>query len=193
MTEEQMEIAAEFIDELQLIGVFEPILEGYDMKANCPLFAVAKPGQPGQWRIIADMKNGGQNAHVRKDPVHLPQAKGILEKLYTGGRLAIVDASKFFHNFPTLPQDRPYLRCIHPKLDNNCGILVSQWGLANPPLWDVGTAWPCCDFFLNRKTSFKGRFTRMGGGQNWQEMDITQRRGQVWFATGYQLHSRGRS
>jgi hypothetical protein len=93
MTEEQMEIAAEFIDELQLIGVFEPILEGYDMKANCPLFAVAKPGQPGQWRIIADMKNGGQNAHVRKDPVHLPQAKGILENLYTGGWSAIVDAS----------------------------------------------------------------------------------------------------
>jgi hypothetical protein len=47
MTKEQMEIAAEFIDELQLIGVFEPIPEGCDMKANCPLFAVAKPGQPG--------------------------------------------------------------------------------------------------------------------------------------------------
>jgi hypothetical protein len=73
MTEEQMDIAAEFINELQSIGVFEPIPEGYDMKANCPLFAVTKPRQPGQWRIIADMKNGRQNAHVGKDPVHLPR------------------------------------------------------------------------------------------------------------------------
>jgi hypothetical protein len=165
MTEEQTEIAAEFIDELQWIGVFEPIPEGYDMKANCPLFVVAKPGQPGQWRIIADMKNGGQNAHIGKDPVHLPRAKGILEKLYTGGWSAIIDASNFFHNFPILPQDRPYLRCIHPKPGQRLWYLVLPgWGLANPPLWDVGTAWPCCDFFLNRKTSFKGRFTRMGGG-----------------------------
>jgi hypothetical protein len=72
MTEDQIEIATDFIDELEAIGVFEPIPEGSAMKANCPLFAVPKPGQPGQWRIIADMKNGGQNAHIGKDPVHLP-------------------------------------------------------------------------------------------------------------------------
>jgi hypothetical protein len=42
------------------------------MKADCLLFVVAKPGQPGQWFIIADMKNSGQNAHIGKDPVHLP-------------------------------------------------------------------------------------------------------------------------
>jgi hypothetical protein len=46
------------------------------------------------------MKNGGQNMQVGKDLVYLPQAKGILEKLYTGGWLAIFDASKFFHIFP---------------------------------------------------------------------------------------------
>jgi hypothetical protein len=85
------------------------------MKANAPLFTVEKAGQPGQWRVIADMKNGGQNDHIGKDPVHLPRASGILEKLYTGGWSAIVDASKFFHNFPMHPNDRPYLGCIHPK------------------------------------------------------------------------------
>jgi hypothetical protein len=99
MTDEQVTIAAEFIDKLWAIGVFERIPDNYEMKANCPLFAVAKPGQPGQWRIIADMKNGGQNAHIGKDPVHLPRAKGILEKLYTGGWSAIIDASKVFPQF----------------------------------------------------------------------------------------------
>jgi hypothetical protein len=103
MTEEQANIAAEFIDELWQIGVFELIPDECEMKANAPLFTVAKAGQPGQWRVIADMKNGGQNDHIGKDPVHLPKAGGILEKLYTGGWSAIVDASKFFHNFPTHP------------------------------------------------------------------------------------------
>jgi hypothetical protein len=49
------------------------------MLANAPLFTVAKAGQLGQWRIIADMKNGGQNEHIGKDPTHLPQAHDILE------------------------------------------------------------------------------------------------------------------
>jgi hypothetical protein len=84
--EEQVEIVAEFIDDPQAIKVFKPIPDGCKVNANCPLFAVAKLGQPGQqWRIIDNMKNGGQNAHVGKDPVHLPRAKGISEKLCQGG------------------------------------------------------------------------------------------------------------
>ena len=61
MTEEQENIATEFIDELWAIGVFELIPDGQEMKSNAPLFTVPKPGQPGQWRCIADMKSGGQN------------------------------------------------------------------------------------------------------------------------------------
>ena len=72
MTEEQVEIAAEFIDELWHIGVFGLIPDDCEMKANAPLFAVSKAGQPGQWRIIADMKSGGQNEFIGKDPTHLP-------------------------------------------------------------------------------------------------------------------------
>jgi hypothetical protein len=53
------------------------------------------------------MKSGGQNEHIGKDPTHVARAHGILERLYTGGWSAIVDVSKFFHNFPTLPSDRP--------------------------------------------------------------------------------------
>jgi hypothetical protein len=156
MTEEQTDIAAEFIDELQSIGVFEAIPEGYDMKANCPLFAVAKPGQPGQWRIIADMKNGGQNAHVGKDPVHLPRAKGILEKLYTGGWSAIVDASKFFHNFPTLPQDRPYLGCIHPKTGQRLWYLGLPMGSSQSPALGCRYGLAMLRLLLEREDVFQG-------------------------------------
>jgi hypothetical protein len=49
MTEEQVVIASEFIDELWQIGVFELIPDDCEMLANAPLFAVAKAGQPGQW------------------------------------------------------------------------------------------------------------------------------------------------
>jgi hypothetical protein len=105
MTEEQMEITAEFINELWSLGVFALIPEGQEMRATAPLFTVPKAGQPGQWRVIADMKNGGQNDHIGKDPVHLPRAEGILEWLYTGGWSAIADASKFFHNFSTHPRN----------------------------------------------------------------------------------------
>ena len=133
MTEEQVEIAAAFVDELWHIGVFELIPDDCEMKANAPLFAVAKPGQPGQWRIIADMKSGGQNAHIGNDPTHLPRAKGILKRLYTGGWSAIVDASKFFHNFPTRPCDRPYLGCIHPKTGQRLWYLGLPMGSAQSP------------------------------------------------------------
>jgi hypothetical protein len=133
MTEEQVDIAAEFIDELWSIGVFELIPDECEMKANAPLFAVAKPGQPGQWRIIADMKSGGQNEHIGRDPTHLPRARGILERLYTGGWSAIVDASKFFHNFPTHPKDRPYLGCIHPRTGQRLWYLGLPMGSAQSP------------------------------------------------------------
>lgn len=43
MTEEQVDIAAEFIDELWRIGVFELIPEGQEMKGNAPLFTAPKP------------------------------------------------------------------------------------------------------------------------------------------------------
>ena len=133
MTEEQVKLATTFIDELWEIGVFELIPDDCEMEANCPLFAVPKPGQPGQWRIIADMKSGGQNEHIGKDPVHLPRAKGILERLYTGGWSAVVDASKFFHNFPTHPRDRPYLGCIHPKTGQRLWYLGLPMGSSQSP------------------------------------------------------------
>ncbi len=44
-----------------------------------------------------------------KDPVHLSRVDVICTpRLYTGGWLAVVDASKFFYNFPTLPADQAF-------------------------------------------------------------------------------------
>ena len=78
MTEEQVEIATEFVDELWCIGVFELVPEGSKLLANAPLFTMPKSGQLGQWYCIADMKSGGKMSILRK----IPQAQQILEWLY---------------------------------------------------------------------------------------------------------------
>jgi hypothetical protein len=156
MTDEQVEIAAEFIDELWHIGVFELIPDECEMKTNAPLFAVAKAGQPGQWRIIADMKSGGQNEHIGKDPTHLPRAHGILERLYTGGWSAIVDASKFFHNFPTRPSDRPYLGCIHPKTGQRLWYLGLPMGSAQSPSLACRYGLSMLRSLVEKETVFQG-------------------------------------
>jgi hypothetical protein len=66
-------------------SVSELVLDESKMLAKAPLFTIPKPGQPGQWRVFANMKNGGQHDHIGKDPEHMPQARGILERLYTEG------------------------------------------------------------------------------------------------------------
>jgi hypothetical protein len=100
MTEQQLETGAEFVDELIALGVLqiplEPLLNSF------PLFLVEKVVQE-QWRCIADGKSGGQNDVCSSDPVHLGSPDDILPFLYTGGFSAVIDISKFFHMFPTVP------------------------------------------------------------------------------------------
>jgi hypothetical protein len=114
MDEEQIAIAEEFLDELVSLGTFIPVAPG-EMVANGPLFCLPKPGQPGQWRILSDMKRGGQNAAIGPDPTVFPKSEHILDQMYTNGWSAVVDASKFFYQFKTHPKDRKYLGCIHPR------------------------------------------------------------------------------
>lgn len=127
------EVAAEFADELIRIGTLVGVPEGEQMLTNAPLFCLPKLGQEDQWRCIADMKSGGQNEHIGKDPVHLSRPEDILHRMYTGGYSAVVDASKFFYNFPTLPADRPYLGCIHPKTGEYLYYLGLPMGSASSP------------------------------------------------------------
>jgi hypothetical protein len=118
MDSEQTTVAAEFIDELIDLGIVLPNLaNSIEVLLNAPLFVVAKEGQVGQWRVIADMLRGGQNSHIAPDPVYLPRVSHIVDLLYTGGFSAVVDASKFFYQFPTHPEDQPYLGLLHPVTD----------------------------------------------------------------------------
>ena len=125
MTDSKLVAATEFVDELVSLGVLCKADEGMKILSNAPLFVVPKAGQPGQWRCIADMKAGGQNACIRTDPCFLPCTHHILDEMYAGGFSAVVDLSKHFNNFPTHPDDRPYLGCIHPVTK----ILLTYFGL----------------------------------------------------------------
>jgi hypothetical protein len=125
MTPEQLKTAAEFVDELIGLGVLRLPPEERAVLLTAPLFVVPKPGQPGQWRCIADMLRGGQNENIGPDPVYLPRAGHILDQLYFGGWSAVLDLSKYFHNFPTHPDDRPFLGTLHPVTQE----LLEYWGL----------------------------------------------------------------
>ena len=128
---EQLETATNFFDELIKLGVLRPATT--PLRANCPLFLVAKPGQAGQWRCIADCKRGGQNACSGKDPVYLSRAADILPRLYSGGWSAVADASKHFHNFPTRTDEQQYLGCIHPKTGLRYHYGSLPMGCSNAP------------------------------------------------------------
>jgi hypothetical protein len=50
--------------------------------------------------------NGADRIGVCVDPTVFPKSGVILDQLYAGGYSAVVDASKFFYNFPTKPEER---------------------------------------------------------------------------------------
>jgi hypothetical protein len=75
-----------------------------------------KEGQPGQLRILSDLCRGGQNEAIGADPTVFPKSSSILDQMYTGGWSAVIDASKFFYQFPTRKEERKYLGCIHLRL-----------------------------------------------------------------------------
>ena len=124
MDDAQKDVAAEFVDELIELKVLDKIDETL-AKSTCPLFCVPKAGQPGQYRCIADMKAGRQNEAIGADPTIFPKSYTIIQQLYTGGFSAVVDCSKFFHQFSTLITERKWLCMRHPKT----GILYWYTGL----------------------------------------------------------------
>jgi hypothetical protein len=131
--DDQLEAGGEFVDELIQLSAVEECPEDDPMVANAPLFIVPKPGQPGQWRVIADMKKGGQNQAIGRDPVYLPRVDTILPHMYTGGWSAVVDASKFFYQFKTLVSERKYLGLIHPITGKHYRYKGLPMGSANSP------------------------------------------------------------
>jgi hypothetical protein len=73
MAGEQVTIAEEFIKELVDLGVLVKVAPG-ELVANGPLFCLPKPGQPGQWRVLSDMKRGGLNRCIGA-PDGVPQVR----------------------------------------------------------------------------------------------------------------------
>ena len=130
MDDKQLEVAAKFVDQLVALGV---LVEADSILANCPLFCVSKAGQPDEFRCIADMRRGGQNACIASDPVYFQRGHDILNCLYAGGYSAVADQSKYFHNYLTLLSERPYLGTIHP-VTNKCYVYRGlPMGSSNSP------------------------------------------------------------
>jgi hypothetical protein len=137
MNAEELKVAEEFVDELVALGVLRPPTDPdgspFDVVTNAPLFTVPKPGQPGQYRCIADMLKGGQNESVGSDPVVLPRASHIIDEMYHGGYSAVYDFSKYFYNYPTRAEDRPYLGLLHPVTEEMLAYYGLPMGGGNSP------------------------------------------------------------
>jgi len=148
MTPIQLATASEFFDELIDLGALEECPPDDPMLATCPLFVLPKAGQPGQWRVIADAKAGGQNECVGQDPVYLPGVNQILTRLYSGGWSAVIDASKFFYQFPTVMSERKYLGALHPTTGRHYRYAGLPMGAGNSP----GIAGRLGNAFIRRLT-----------------------------------------
>ena len=133
MDEEQQAVAGNFVAELVELGICGGAPGDRPVLLNAPLFVVPKEGQPGEWRVIADMLRGGQNACMGNDPVFLPRTSHVLDQMHTRGYSAMVDASKFFCQFPTHPDDRPHLGRLDPVTKEIYECLGLPMGAANSP------------------------------------------------------------
>jgi hypothetical protein len=133
MDDEQTEIATQFVEELIDLKVLRRPPKGRPTKCNAPLFILPKAGQKGQWRVIANLLAGGQNAVVGNDPVFLPRVSHIMDQMYRGGYSTVIDASKFFYQFGTHPDDRPFLGMVHPKTGEVLEYCGLPMGAANSP------------------------------------------------------------
>jgi hypothetical protein len=114
MTESHLAIAVTFVTEIISLRVLALIPHGVLLMNVCPLFLVATPGQPDQWRCIADMNKVHQHQSCASDPVHMNFPEDILPRMYPGGFSSVIDSSKFFHMFFTLDEERKFMGKIHP-------------------------------------------------------------------------------
>jgi hypothetical protein len=133
MTESQLTIAVAFVTELISIGDLALVPHGVLLMNVCPLFLVAKPGQPCQWRCIAYMKKGHQNQSCAADLVHTTCPEDILPRMYPGDFSSIIDASKFFHIFLTVDEELTFMGLIHPDTGDHYWYTRLPMGSSNPP------------------------------------------------------------
>jgi hypothetical protein len=60
------------------------------------------------------MSKGHQHKSCASDPVHMTCPEDILPIMYPGGFSSFIDASKFFHMFLTVDEERQFMGLIHP-------------------------------------------------------------------------------
>ena len=59
MTQETRDIAIKFVDELVALNILPAAPPDMTISNNTPLFVIPKDNQPGEWRSIANAKEGG--------------------------------------------------------------------------------------------------------------------------------------
>jgi hypothetical protein len=133
MNADEIAVAGRFVDELLLIGAVEKVPPDEPLHCSAPLFMLIKTGQPGEYRVISNMKEGGQNAAIGKDPVFLQRVNHLLSHLYAGGFSAVDDASKMFYQFNTRVDQRKYLGLTHPITLEQCRYKGLPIGGGNSP------------------------------------------------------------
>lgn len=79
------------------------------------LVLIEKLAQPGEYRAIVYGKTGGQDSVCVSDPCKMTSPEHILTLVYRWGWSAMVDASKYFHMFPTKKLEHKFLGILHPK------------------------------------------------------------------------------
>jgi hypothetical protein len=85
MTPDQARVGGAFLDKLWELGIAAEQPANDPVLTTAPLFCVPKPHQLNEWRVIANMKEGGQNECVGTDPVYLNRPTHILEQMYARG------------------------------------------------------------------------------------------------------------
>ncbi len=134
MNPEELKVATAFVEELRQLGVIERCADfDVELVNNFPLFLVPKPGQPGQWRCIANGKDGNQNEVCVGDPCMMTSPNHILPHLYEGGYSAILDMSKYFHMFNTVVGEWIYLGLLHPVTGEKYFYARLPMGTRNSP------------------------------------------------------------
>ena len=129
----ELDAAIKFVDELISLQVLILPPPSVTVLNYFPLFLVPKPGQPGQFRTIADGKAGGQNEVCVADPCLMTSPEYILAYLYTNGFSATLDLSKYFHMFLTRVNEQKYMGLQHPGTDATYVYNTFPMGTRNSP------------------------------------------------------------
>jgi hypothetical protein len=133
MTVSHITIEVAFVTELIRFGLLALVPHVILLMNMYPLFLVAKPGQPYHWRCISDMKKVHKKKSCAAYPVHMRCPKDILPRMYPGDFSSVIDASKFFHIFLTVDEERQFMGIIHSDTGDLYWYTLLPMGSSHSP------------------------------------------------------------